>query len=224
MEKLVLEAQVRTERGKEVSGRSRRIGIIPAVVYGDGKETVALAISPKQLSDLLRAGGANAILQLQIGDGATTPVMVVDHQREPLRGNLLHVDLKRIALDKKVHVKVRVILTGEPRGVKTENGVLEFVSRELDVECLPLDIPAMLTIAVDDLGLGDLVRVADLQERLEKGIRILGDPHTVICHVVTVKEVEEKPAEEAVVAATPAEPEVIKKGKVVEEEEKKEKK
>lgn len=220
-----MEAQVRTERGKGVSGRSRRMGIIPAVVYGDGKETVALAISPKQLSVLLRSGGANAILQLQIGDAATTPVMVVDHQREPLRGNLLHVDLKRIALDKKVHVKVRVVLTGEPRGVKTENGVLEFVSRILDIECLPLDIPAKVTIAVDDLGLGDHVRIADLQATLEETLHILGDPHTVICHVVSVKAVEEeKPGEEAVATATPAEPEVIKKGKTAEEEDKKDKK
>ena len=216
MEPLVLEAEIRTEKGKGAARRVRREGKVPAVLYGANKGSLPLSISPRELGNLLRQGGSHAILQLRVPGEETTPAMVVDFQREPVQGALLHVDLQRIALDRKMHVSVPVVVTGEPRGVKEQNAVLEVVTRELEVECLPLDIPTHLTVDATELGVGDQLRVADLQQRVGEKIHILRDSHTVICHVVMPKVVEEKPEVEAVVAA-PAEPEVIKKGKVAEE-------
>ncbi|MBI3894844.1 MAG: 50S ribosomal protein L25 [Acidobacteria bacterium] len=219
METLVLEAEIRKDKGKGPAHRVRREGKIPAVLYGADKGSVPLILSPRQLGNLLRQGGTHAILQLQLHGEELTPVMVVDFQRDPVKGTLLHVDLQRIALDRKMHVSVPVVVTGEPRGVKEQNGVLEVITRELEVECLPLNIPTHLTVDVAALGVGDHLRVADLQQLLGEKIHILREPNAVICHVIMPKIVEEKPAEVEAVAAAPAEPEVIKKGKVAEEEE-----
>ncbi|MBI4458975.1 MAG: 50S ribosomal protein L25 [Acidobacteria bacterium] len=216
MEPLVLEAEIRKEMGKGAARRVRREGKLPAVLYGAGKQPLPLTLSPRQLTLLLRKGGSHAILQLQVAGENATPAMVVDFQREPVKGDLLHIDLQRIALDRKMHVTVPVVVTGEPRGVKEQNGVLEVVARELEVECLPLDIPAHISVDATPLGLGDQIRVSDLQQLVGEKVHILRDATTVICHVVMPKVVEEKPEVEAV-AAAPAEPEVIKKGKVAEE-------
>ena len=156
---------------------------------------------------------------MQVQGGESTPAMIVESQREPVRETVLHMDLKRIAMDRKLRVSVAVVLTGEPQGVKQQAGVLELVMREVEVECFPVDIPARVTIDVEPLMLGQSVRIQDVQERLGDRVRLLQDAHSVVCHVVTPKAVEEeKPAVEAV-AEAPAEPEVIKKGKAVTEEE-----
>ena len=214
----MIDAEPRSETGKSAVRRIRRAGRVPAVLYGSGKESLALALDPKQLDRVLRSPeGQNTLLQLRIRDGESTTAMIVEPQFEPVRGSVLHVDLKRIALDRKLRVSVPVGTVGEAAGVKTQGGILEVVLREVEVECLPADIPQRLTVPVESLLIGDQVRVADLQKQLGENIRVLNDPNAVICHVVMLKVVEVKPAE--VVAEAPAEPEVIKKGKVAEEEE-----
>ena len=142
--------------------------------------------------------------------------MIVDTQFEPVRGHLLHADLKRIAMDKKLKVSVHVVLTGESPGVKLQGGILEVVLREVEVECLPTDIPEQLQIGIETLEMGHYIRVADLQKTTEGKIQILSDPDGVICHVVAPKAEEVKPEEEEAAEAA-EEPELIKKGKAAEE-------
>ena len=179
---------------------------------------MVLSLNPRQLAGLLRTEGQNVIFDLQVQGGETTPARIVESQLEPVRGTILHMDLHRVAMDRKLRVSVPVTLTGEPAGVKQQGGMLEAVLREVEVECFPADIPARVTVAVDSLMVGQSVRVSDLQSLLGEKVRLLQDANSVVCHVVSPKAVEEeKPAE--VVAETPAEPEVIKKGKAVTEEE-----
>lgn len=212
-----IEAEVRTDRGKNAARRARVAGRVPGVLYGAGGETVSLVLDPRQLLPTLRSQtGQNTIFDLHLKNGESGPAMVVESQFEPVRGQLLHVDLKRIAMDRKLRVEVPIITTGEAKGVKTQGGILEVVLRQVEVECLPADIPDHLTVAVDELLIGDAVRVADLQKNLGEKVSLLGDLTSVVCHVVTPKMEEEKPAAEAA-AEAPAEPEVIKKGKAVEE-------
>ena len=215
MERQVIAAEPRSETGKNEMRRMRKAGRVPAVLYGAGKESLPLSLNRRQLRGLLNAEGQNVIFELQVQGGESTPAMIVESQREPVREILLHLDLKRIAMDRKLRVSVLVVMTGEPQGVKQQGGMLEQVLREVEVECLPADIPARLSIDVEPLMLGQSIRIQDLQERLGEKVRLLQDGHAVVCHVVTPKAVEEKPAE--VVAEAPAEPEVIKKGKVAEE-------
>lgn len=219
MERQVIEAELRSETRKGAMRRLRKTGHVPAVLYGAGKETLPLALDLKRFRGLLRAAGQNVIFELQVRGGESTPAMIVESQREPVRETLLHLDLKRIAMDRKLRVSVPVVLTGEPQGVKQQGGVLELVLREVEVECFPADIPARLSLDVEPLTLGQSLRIQELQERLGDRVRLLQDAHAVVCHVVTPKAVEEvKPAAE-VVAEAPAEPEVIKKGKAATEEE-----
>ena len=216
MQQTVIDAAIRTPGGKSGAGRLRRAGKVPAVVYGAGKSSIPVALNPRQLQPILRTDRRNIILTLQIEDGERTPVMMADPQFEPLRGTLLHVDLKRIAMDRKFRVTVPVIAVGEAEGVKVQGGQLEVVLRELEVECLPSNMPESLTIAVDALRIGDQIRVADLQKQLDEQVRLVHDPHSVICHVVAPKVVVEAAP---VAAEAAAEPEVIRKGKVAEDKE-----
>ena len=219
MERQVIEAEPRSETGKNEMRRLRKAGRIPAVLYGAGKESVPLSLKPRQLRGFFSAEGQNAIFELRVRGGESTPAMIVESQREPVREILLHIDLKRIAMDRKLRVAVPVVMTGEAQGVKQQGGYLEQVLREVEVECLPADIPGRLSIDVEPLMLGQSIRIQDLQERLGDRVRFLQDAHSVVCHVVSPKAVEEeKPAVE-VAAEAPAEPEVIKKGKAVTEEE-----
>lgn len=220
MEQQVVEAEVRTERGKNAARRLRRAGKVPAVLYGAGKETIALTLHPKEIGGLLRAQGRTRIFQLQTKPGESTPVMLADPQYDPVRSTLLHVDLHRIAMDRKLRVAVPVVVAGEAAGVKQQGGILEVVVREIEVECFPADIPAQLPVDVQTLMIGESIRISDLQGLLGDRVRVLRDPQAVICHVVAPKLEVEKPAE--AVAEAPAEPEVIKKGKAAagEEEEK----
>ena len=217
MAQKIVEAELRTDTGKNVARRIRQAGRVPGILYGDMREAFSLTMNPKQLSAVLRSeSGQNTIFNLQVSGGETTPVMIVDTQFEPVRGHLLHADLKRIAMDKKLKVSVHVVLTGESPGVKLQGGILEVVLREVEVECLPTDIPEQLQIGIETLEMGHYIRVADLQKTTEGKIQILSDPDGVICHVVAPKAEEVKPEEEEAAEAA-EEPELIKKGKAAEE-------
>ncbi|HVP42370.1 MAG TPA: 50S ribosomal protein L25 [Terriglobales bacterium] len=217
----VVEAQPRQDhsRGKNEARRVRAAGLIPAVLYGAKKPTVALVVDPKRMLQILHSdSGHNTIFDLQVGD-ERTKAMIVDWQYEPIKGHLLHVDLKRIAMDVRMKVKVPVKLLGVPEGVKTQGGILEQVEREIEVECLPGDIPSHIDVDVSHLVFGTVLRVSDLSKNDK--IKVLTAADQTVAHIVSVKEhVEEKPAEVGVegAAAAPAEPEVIKKGKQEAEE------
>jgi len=214
-----IEAEIRTERGKNAARRARQTGRVPGVLYGARGETLSLLLDPGPLMAALHSQtGRNTIFDLRLKGGETSPAMVVETQFEPVKGKLLHLDLKRIAMDQKLKVAVPIVTTGEAKGVKTQGGILEVVLRSVEVECLPTDIPDHITVAVDELMIGDAVRLSDLQKGLGEKALLLGDPTAVICHVVAPKEEEVKPAEE-VAAEAPAEPELIKKGKAAEGEE-----
>ena len=207
-------AETRESRGKNAARRLRARGLSPAVVYGEGQEALAVAVSPKEVRRILHAGH-NTIFKLAIQGGESTPVMVVDWQNDPVKETLLHVDLKRIDLTKRITVKVPVQTSGEPKGVKLQGGLLEIVTREVEVECLPTDIPEQFTVDVTELMIGQNLRASELS--LPESTRLVSSPDQVIAHVVTLKaEAAEAPAEEAAAPAA-AEPEVIKKGKKEEE-------
>ena len=210
----LLEAQPRTAGNKNEARRVRRSGKIPAVVYGAGQDSVSVAVDPRQVTRILNSEtGHNTIFDLALHGGEKTKAMIVDWQYEPIKGHLLHIDLKRIAMDKALRVNVPIVLQGVPLGVKTEGGILEQIFREVEVECLPGDIPGHIDLDVSELTFGKVLRVSDLP-RTEK-VKILSDANQPVAHVTSVKE-EVVVAPEVVAAeagAAPAEPEVIKKGK-----------
>ena len=215
----LLEAQPRTPGSKNDARRVRRDGKIPAVVYGAGKQSLPVSVDPRQVARILHSEtGYNTVFDLSL-DGERTKAMIVDWQYEPIKGALLHIDLKRIAMDQKVQVNVPIELVGEPAGVKQQGGILEQIAREVEVECLPGDIPSVLQLHVEELVFGMVLRVADLPK--SEKIKLLTDPEQPVAHIISIKE-EEVPTPEAVAgeaAAAPAEPEVIKKGKQETEEE-----
>jgi len=216
---MTVAAEARASRGKNEARRTRRSGMIPGVVYGAYKDPVPVAVSPRQISSILRSKtGHNTIFNLSVRGGETSPVMVVDDQYDPIKGNLLHVDLKRIDLAKRIRVSVPAITQGEPKGVKQQGGLLEIVTREVEIECLPDDIPEHFTIDVTELLIGQSKRASDIA--MSGAIKLVSASDTVIAHCVALKAVSEPtPAEAAVVPAAEAaaEPEVIKKGKKEEE-------
>jgi large subunit ribosomal protein L25 len=212
--------EARASRGKNEARRTRRAGMIPAVVYGAYKDPAPIAVSPRHISQILHSKtGHNTIFDLNIQDGESTPVMVVDAQFDPIKGNLLHVDLKRIDLTKRIRVSVPVLTEGEPKGVKQQGGLLEVVTREIEIDCLPDDIPEHFTMDVSELMIGQSKRASDIV--VSGSMKLLSPADTVIAHVVTIKVVAEPtPADVAAVpvaAEAAAEPEVIKKGKKEEE-------
>jgi large subunit ribosomal protein L25 len=217
METFVVEGKIRTERGKGAARRTRVTGQVPAVLYGGKTQPVALSVNAKQVTRILRSEtGHNTIFSVQV-EGSQERAMLKDWQVDPVSGRLLHVDLLRIAMDVKMRVNVPVHTFGEPQGVKVQGGIFETVTREVEVECLPGDIPDEFRVDVSELLIGKQLRAADLPFDPKK-IKLLTDPSRVIAHVVTLKK-EEEPAPEAAVTAeaAPAEPEVIKKGKKEEE-------
>src|SRR5271166_5246054 len=208
-----VEAKPRQGGGKNDARRLRKTGMIPAVVYGAGQNSTAIAVDPKQMNRILHSeSGHNSIFDLTL-DGQSAKVMIVDWQYEPIKGALLHVDLKRIAMDKALRVSVPVLLKGEAPGVKVQGGILEQLLREVEIECLPADIPGHIDADVSQLAFGQVIRVSDLPH--SGSIKFITDENQPVAHVVAVREVVEvAPAEAAVEgAAAPAEPEVIKKGK-----------
>jgi len=213
MPEIVVAAETRTETGKNVNRRLRTRGLIPGVLYGAKSETTPVSVSPKEIGSILRsATGENTLFDLDLG-GKRRRVILKEFQVEPIKGRILHADFYEVALDKVLEVKVHIELTGVPVGVKVQGGILDFVTRELEVECLPTDIPEKIVVDVSELELGKHVRVAEL--KVSDKIKVLTDPGLVIAHVVTPRAEEVAPTAEAapVEGEAPAEPEVIKKGK-----------
>jgi large subunit ribosomal protein L25 len=213
-----LEAQPRTPGTKNDARRVRKQGKVPAVVYGAGKDATPVSVDPRQVSRILHsATGHNTVFDLAV-DGERTKAMIVDWQYEPIKGSLLHIDVKRIAMDQKLKVNVPIELVGEPAGVKQQGGILEQITREVEIECLPGDIPNQVELDVSELVFNMVLRVADLPK--SDKLKFLTDADQPVAHVISIKE-EEAPAAEAIAgaAAAPAEPEVMKKGKQETEEE-----
>ena len=213
-----LQAEKRTDKGKNQARRHRAAGRLPAVVYGPGsggktETAIPVTVDPKALSRILHSeSGANTIISLQV-DGQTVPVLVKDFLLQPVTHALLHADFYRVAMDRKLIVSVPVTVKGEARGVKQQGGVLDFVTRQFEIEVLPTDIPESVEVDVSELLVNQGIRIKDVMQNVKW--TPISDPDTMLVHVVTIK-VEEAPAAEAVVAApgaATAEPEVIKKGK-----------
>jgi large subunit ribosomal protein L25 len=217
----VVAAQSRTETGKSSNRRLRDEGLIPGVVYGAGKDAVPVAVSPTEITEILQsASGENTLFDLEVG-GERRKVILKEFQREPLKGKLLHADFFEVALDKPIQVEVQVELRGTPTGVKNQGGILDFITRELEVECLPVDIPDRIPLDVSELELGRHLRVSDIQAPSDR-VAILTDPAVVIVHVVTPRAevaAAEEAEEEAAAAEAGAEPEVAAKGKAEEGDE-----
>ncbi len=217
LEQNTLEAQPREAGTKNQARRVRREGKIPAVVYGAGKDALPVSVDPRHVLRILRSeSGHNTIFDLAVvnpaGNGGentkaeTAKAMIVDWQYEPIKGHLLHIDLKRIAMDKALRVSVPIILQGVAEGVKTEGGILEHMLREVEIECLPGDIPSHIDVDVSHLTFGKVLRVSDLPHN-EK-LKFLTDANQPVAHVTSVKE-EVVATPEAVAAeagAAPASP------------------
>src|SRR5712692_7986079 len=210
---ITVTAEPRESRGKNEARRLRVRGLSPAVVYGADKPAVAVSVNPKEVTRILHSStGYNTIFNLAVNGVENTPVMIVDWQNDPVRDNLLHVDLKRIDLTKRITVKIPVHTKGEPQGVKVQGGLLEIVTREIEIECLPDEIPENFVVDVTELMMGQSKRASDIP--MAESMTLLSLPEQVIAHVVAMRaEVVETPAAEAVAEVAPAEPEVIKKGK-----------
>ena len=204
---------------KNAARRVRVAGKIPAVLYGSGHDPVAVEVEPKQIARILYSEtGHNTIFDVEIPGKETAKAMIVDWQREPINDKLIHIDLKRIALDKVLRVKVRVKLLGIPVGVKTSGGILDQVMRQVEIECLPANIPSHIDLDVSGLEMHGVLRVSDLPHSDE--IKFLNAADATVAHVVSIREEAPTAAETeaaAVAAASAAtaaaEPEVAKKGK-----------
>jgi len=212
-QQIVVEGAPRSDRGKNEARRLRQTGQVPAVLYGGKGDAITLTVNAKQVGAILRsATGHNTLFQVDL-KGKHEPAILKDWQTDPITGRLLHVDLLRVAMDVRMRVSVPVHTFGEPAGVKQQGGVFEVVYREVEVECLPGDIPTEFKVDVSSLMLGQQLHAKDLPVDTAK-IKLLTDGERVLAHVVALRVEEEKPAEAvAAEAATPAEPEVIKKGK-----------
>jgi large subunit ribosomal protein L25 len=218
---ITVTAEVRTSRGKNEARRTRSAGQIPAVLYGAYKDAVSVSVSPREILKIVRSStGYNTIFNLAIQGGETTPVMVVDSQVDPLKGILLHADLKRIDLTKRIRITVPVFTVGEPAGVKLQGGLLEVITRAIEIECLPDEIPDSFSVDVSELMIGQSKRASDVS--LTASMKLVSAAETVIAHAVALRAEEvvavaEEAAPVAEAGAEGAEPEVIKKGKKDEE-------
>src|SRR5271154_3860320 len=196
-EKIVVEGAARELRGKNEARRLRLTGKLPATLYGGKGEAISLSVNAKQVGAILRSeSGHNTLFQVDLG-GKHEPAILKDWLVDPVSGKLLHVDLLRIAMDVRMKVKVPVHTFGEPSGVKVQGGVFELVTREVEVECLPADIPTEFKVDVSGLALNQSLRASDLPIDTAK-IKLLTDLHTVLAHVVALRVEEEKPVEAAV--------------------------
>jgi large subunit ribosomal protein L25 len=219
-----LEAVRRDTIGKNEATRLRAKGKIPAVLYGgESRKAESVTVDPKELMRILHSGsGLNTLISLKIDGTGDTRVLVKQYLLDPVTHKLLHADFYRVAMDKVIRVTVPIRLTGEAKGVKAEGGVVEFVNRDLVIECLPADIPEQVTVDVTELMLHDGVRVRDIVT--DGKWKAVSEADMLIVHVISPKvEVVAEPTAEAAAAATttaPAEPEVIKKGKIEKEDEK----
>ena len=218
MEQIIVEAAPRETRGKNAARRVRLTGQVPAVLYGGKGGSQALAVNTKQLTAILRSpSGHNTIFKVKTKDSEQTAI-VKDWLVDPVKGHLLHVDLLRIAMDVRMRVQVPIHTFGEAQGVKLQGGIFEMVTREVEIECLPTDIPTEFRLDISELMIGTQLRASDIQLDPAK-LKLVSDPLRVLAHVVALRVEEEKPVEAvAAEAVVPAEPEVIKKGKKEAEE------
>ena len=217
-----LDAIARDTFGKNEARRTRREGKVPAVLYGDGKAATPIAVEPKALLKILHSeSGANTLIALKVGGKSSTRVLVKDYQLDPVTHHLLHADFYKIAMDKVLRVTVPIMIKGEAPGVKQQAGVLEFIRREIEVECLPADIPEHIDVDVTNLMLHQGIRVREIP--VNPKLKFVSDADWMLVHVIMPKaEAAPAPADATAAAAaataTPVEPEVIKKGKKEEEE------
>jgi len=204
---ITISAQIRDTRGKNEARRLRVKGFTPAVVYGTGGDPQALTVNPKEVAGILKSkSGHNTIFNIDL-DGQMQPVMIVDWQHDPIKGKLLHVDLKRIDPNARMIAKVLVHTHGEPRGVKVYGGLHEVITREVEVECLPDEIPEDFQLDVTEMMIGDSLRASQIP--MPGSMKLLTSADTVISHVISLRNT----AEAVEGAAAVAEPEVVKKGK-----------
>jgi large subunit ribosomal protein L25 len=213
---ITIVAEPRSSRGKNEARRLRAAGQAPGILYGAGGESVSVAISPKEVNKILHSNtGHNTIFNVSVTGGETVPAMVVDWLHDPVKANLLHVDLKRIDLTLRLRVKVPVHTSGEPKGVKLQGGLHELITREVEIECLPDDIPEHFTLDAAELSIGESLRASQIP--MSGSMKLVSPPDAVISHVVSMK-AEEVAVVDAAVAPVAAEPEVAKvKGKKEEE-------
>jgi large subunit ribosomal protein L25 len=219
MKTVELEVAKRSSVGKGAARQARAAGKIPAVVYGAGKPNVPISVDEKALADVFRKGaGENAIFLLKLaGSDQSRHAMIRELQRDPLSRKPQHVDFLRVLMDVRIRVYVPIEVVGTARGVKTEGGILDLVTREIEIESLPGNIPAHLPVDVSELGIGDAVRVGDIP--VPEGVSIVDNPDKVLVHVAHPTREEEPAAAVAEAVAEPTEPEVLKKGKALAEEE-----
>jgi large subunit ribosomal protein L25 len=224
---VVLEAVSRDSFGKNEARRTRREGMVPAVLYGASpdahqqKQATAIAVDPKALLKILHSeSGANTLISLKLAGTPAARVLVRDYQLDPVTHRVLHADFYRVAMDRTIQVTIPVVVKGEPKGVKQQGGVLELIRREIEIECLPGDIPENVEVDISELMLHQGVRVRDIAT--DPKWKPVSEADMMLVHVIMPK-VEEAPAaaEAAAAPTVPAEPEVIKKGKKEEAEEEK---
>jgi large subunit ribosomal protein L25 len=219
MSNLTVVVQTRSATGKNANRQLRAAGAIPAVVYGGGRESVAIQVDEKTMREFLKdAGSENALFLLQLGDsGKSRHAMIRDLQIDPIDRRISHIDFQRVLLDEKVRVHVGVHLAGTAEGVKNQGGVLDFVTREVEVECLPTHIPNELLLDVTALEVGDHVEAKDLA--LPEGVELLTEPKRVIVSIAHSRVAEDLEAaaadaeETTLIEELPTEPEVIRRGK-----------
>ena len=218
MPEMILNAKIREDFGKGASKKIRRHGLVPAMVYGGTDENVPLAVDPKQIYGILRSeAGRNTILSLEVDGGGKDSVILKDWQVDPVKESILHADFQRIAMDQLLRVSVPVAIRGEAIGVTAGEGLLDLVMREVEVECLPADIPERIECDVSALHLHDSIRIGDLPPL--EGVEIFGETGRVIVHVVALRAEEEESVElaEGEIPSDPdadeSGPEIVSKGK-----------
>ncbi len=213
---ITVNASVRDGVGKGFARRLRMQGLIPAAVYGEGQEPVAVAVNARELAKIMRSDtGHNTIFNLAIGDAAPTTVIIKDWYADPVKGKLLHADLMRLSLTTVTRVSVSIEVMGEPYGVKIDSGILEYELREVEIECLPTDIPESMKLDVANLHIGQHATVADLEYDRTK-IKMLTDEHHLIAGVIAPRMAEVEAAPVVAADEEGSEPQVIKKGKTEE--------
>jgi large subunit ribosomal protein L25 len=217
MEGITINAEKREESGKGASRGLRRKNMIPAILYSGGG-SLPIKFSRKELAQFINTiAGEQIMVNLQFADGESRLALMKDYQVDPIKGELLHADFLEVSLTEEVRVTIHITAVGEPIGVKRDGGILQYLLREIKVECLPDKIIGHIKIDISGLEIGQSIRVSDL--KLGEGIKILNDPEEVIVNVIAPA-VEEAPPAEAAAAPEVTEPEVIKKGKKEEEESK----
>ncbi len=220
MERITINAEKREEFGKGAARNLRRNDMIPAILYRGGV-SIPIKFSKKEFLQFInKTAGEQLMINLKFAEGESRPALMKDYQVDPVRGELLHADFFEVSLTEKLKVTVHITTIGEPVGVKRDKGILQYLLREIEVECLPDRIPGHIGIDVSGLEIGQSFRISDL--KLEEGIKILADPEEVIVNIIApAVEAEEAAPAEAVTAPEAAEPELIKKGKKEEEAESK---